>query len=246
MTKQAAMTKLRSISRPRRTAFALEPRMLFDGAAAVAVDQFQPEAPAEHDVADAAASGVAAPEVAAQAGSGSSRVLILVDERLAGDPALMAALPGDAMVRVIAAGADGLDVATEALREAAQGGSVDAVHVLSHGSAGQVQLGRSVMDSASLLRQAGPVADWGLALLLSKLAVDTATCLRCQPGVYAIGDIVHYPGKKKLILSGFHEAALAAFGAAPYIFPDKKIHMQYTTTSPKLHKVLGVESPVFD
>ena len=47
-------------------------------------------------------------------------------------------------------------------------------------------------------------------------------------------------------MSGFHEAALAAFGAAPYIFPEKKIHMQYTTTSPKLHKILGVESPVFD
>jgi thioredoxin reductase (NADPH) len=63
------------------------------------------------------------------------------------------------------------------------------------------------------------------------------------PGIFAVGDINTYPGKKKLILSGFHEAALAAFGAAPYIFPDKKIHMQYTTTSPKLHKVLGVESP---
>lgn len=160
MTKQAAMTKLRSISRPRRTAFALEPRMLFDGAAAVAVDQFQPEAPAEHDVADATASGVAAPEVAAQAGSGSSRVLILVDERLAGDPAMMAALPGDAMVRVIAAGADGLDVATEALREAAQGGSVDAVHVLSHGSAGQLSLGRDAIDTSRLTQNADQLASW--------------------------------------------------------------------------------------
>jgi hypothetical protein len=63
------------------------------------------------------------------------------------------------------------------------------------------------------------------------------------PGIFAVGDINTYPGKKKLILSGFHEAALAAFGAAPYIFPDKKIHMQYTTTSPKLHKILGVETP---
>ncbi|MCU0773222.1 MAG: NAD(P)/FAD-dependent oxidoreductase [Ideonella sp.] len=66
------------------------------------------------------------------------------------------------------------------------------------------------------------------------------------PGIFAVGDINTYPGKKKLILSGFHEAALAAFGAAPYVFPDKRIHLQYTTTSPKLHKVLGVESPVFD
>ena len=62
MTKQAAMTKLRSISRPRRAAFALEPRMLFDEAAAVAVDQFQPEVLAEHDVADVPASGFAATE----------------------------------------------------------------------------------------------------------------------------------------------------------------------------------------
>ena len=66
------------------------------------------------------------------------------------------------------------------------------------------------------------------------------------PGIFAVGDINTYPGKKKLILSGFHEAALAAFAAAPYIFPDKRIHLQYTTTSPKLHKVLGVETPVFD
>jgi thioredoxin reductase (NADPH) len=61
-----------------------------------------------------------------------------------------------------------------------------------------------------------------------------------------VGDINTYPGKKKLILSGFHEAALAAFGASPYVFPDKRVLLQYTTTSPKLHKVLGVETPNFD
>ena len=62
----------------------------------------------------------------------------------------------------------------------------------------------------------------------------------------AVGDINTYPGKKKLILSGFHEAALAAFGASRHVFPDKRVLLQYTTTSPKLHKVLGVETPVFD
>ena len=67
-----------------------------------------------------------------------------------------------------------------------------------------------------------------------------------SPKLGPVGDINVYPGKKKLILSGFHECALAAFGAAPFIFPEKKIHLQYTTTSPKLHKVLGVETPVFD
>ena len=61
-----------------------------------------------------------------------------------------------------------------------------------------------------------------------------------------VGDINTYPGKKKLILSGFHECALAAFAAMDFIFPEKKVFLQYTTTSPKLHKVLGVESPNFD
>jgi thioredoxin reductase (NADPH) len=93
----------------------------------------------------------------------------------------------------------------------------------------------------------GPIADWGLEIERKQLKVmDTEKFETNVPGIFAVGDINTYPGKKKLILSGFHEAALAAFGAAPYIFPDKKIHMQYTTTSPKLHKILGVESPVFD
>ena len=92
----------------------------------------------------------------------------------------------------------------------------------------------------------GPIAHWGLDIERKQLKVDTEKFSTNIPGIFAVGDINTYPGKKKLILSGFHECALAAFGAAPLIFPDKKIHLQYTTTSPKLHKVLGVESPVFD
>ena len=92
----------------------------------------------------------------------------------------------------------------------------------------------------------GPIAEWGLDIERKQIKVGTEKFETNVPGIFAVGDINTYPGKKKLILSGFHEAALAAFGAAPYIFPDKKIHMQYTTTSPKLHKILGVESPVFD
>jgi len=93
----------------------------------------------------------------------------------------------------------------------------------------------------------GPIAEWGLDIERRQLKVQNTEKFETNvPGIFAVGDINTYPGKKKLILSGFHEAALAAFGAAPYIFPDKKIHMQYTTTSPKLHKILGVESPVFD
>ncbi len=92
----------------------------------------------------------------------------------------------------------------------------------------------------------GPIADWGLALERKQLVVDTEKFETSVPGIFAVGDVNTYPGKKKLILSGFHEATLAAFGAAPYVFPDKRIQLQYTTASPKLHKLLGVESPTFD
>jgi len=86
----------------------------------------------------------------------------------------------------------------------------------------------------------GPIANWGLALERRAIVVDTEKFETSEPGIFAVGDINLYPGKKKLILSGFHEAALAAFGAARYVFPNKPIHLQYTTTSTKLHKVLGV------
>ncbi len=92
----------------------------------------------------------------------------------------------------------------------------------------------------------GPIAEWGLKLERKQIAVDTARFETNIPGVFAVGDINIYPGKKKLILSGFHECALAAFAAADYVFPEKRILLQYTTTSPKLHKVLGVETPHFD
>lgn len=92
----------------------------------------------------------------------------------------------------------------------------------------------------------GPIAEWGLDIERKQLKVDTEKFSTSERGIFAVGDINIYPGKKKLILSGFHECALAAFGAMPIIFPEKKVFLQYTTTSPKLHKVLGVESPVFD
>jgi thioredoxin reductase (NADPH) len=92
----------------------------------------------------------------------------------------------------------------------------------------------------------GPIAEWGLDLERKQVVVDTEKFQTSVPGIFAVGDINTYPGKKKLILSGFHEAALAAFGASPIVFPEKRVLLQYTTTSPKLHKVLGVESPVFD
>ena len=92
----------------------------------------------------------------------------------------------------------------------------------------------------------GPIADWGLDIDRKQVAVDTACFQTSTPGIYAVGDINIYPGKKKLILSGFHEAALAAFAAAAYLAPEKQIQLQYTTTSPKLHKALGVNPSTFE
>lgn len=87
----------------------------------------------------------------------------------------------------------------------------------------------------------GPIADWGLDIERRQLkVVDTEKFETNVPGIFAIGDINTYPGKKKLILSGFHEAALAAFAAAAHIFPGKKVQMQYTTTSPKIRRILGL------
>jgi len=87
----------------------------------------------------------------------------------------------------------------------------------------------------------GPITNWGLDLDRKQIVVDTEKFQTSIPGIYAVGDINAYPGKKKLILSGFHEAALAAFAAAAYLNPEKQIQLQYTTTSPKLHQALGVK-----
>jgi thioredoxin reductase (NADPH) len=92
----------------------------------------------------------------------------------------------------------------------------------------------------------GPIADWGLDIDRKQITVDTEKFQTSTPGIYAVGDINVYPGKKKLILSGFHEAALAAFAAAAYLNPEKHIQLQYTTTSPKLHKILGVNPATFE
>jgi thioredoxin reductase (NADPH) len=86
----------------------------------------------------------------------------------------------------------------------------------------------------------GPIAEWGLELDKRTIRVDTEKFETSVAGIFAIGDINSYPGKKKLILSGFHEAALAAFGIQHHLFPEKKQFLQYTTTSPIMHKRLGV------
>ncbi len=92
-----------------------------------------------------------------------------------------------------------------------------------------------------LTMKLGPVAEWGLKLNNGLIEVDTEKFQTSEPGIFAIGDINTYPGKLKLILSGFHEAALMAQAAAKVVNPDKRIVFQYTTTSTSLHKKLGVK-----
>ena len=91
-----------------------------------------------------------------------------------------------------------------------------------------------------LTMKLGPVAEFGINLHENLIPVDTEKFESSTPGVFAIGDINYYPGKLKLILSGFHEAALMAQQAFRYVFPDRKLRFQYTTASTDLHKKLGV------
>ena len=86
----------------------------------------------------------------------------------------------------------------------------------------------------------GPIAQWELAMQRKQLEVNTENFSTSMRGIFAVGDINTYPGKKKLILCGFHEATLAAFGAADIIYPDRNTPLQYTTTSTALHRLLGV------
>ena len=76
----------------------------------------------------------------------------------------------------------------------------------------------------------GPIADWGLNLDQNRIVVDPATAATSVPGIYAIGDISHYPGKLKLILSGFSEAAMAAHAIHPIVHPGEVLHFEYSTT----------------
>ena len=88
--------------------------------------------------------------------------------------------------------------------------------------------------------QLGPVADWGLDMQKKQIKVNTENFATNVPGIFAVGDVNTYPGKRKLIVSGFHEATLAAYGVAEVVYPGQKIALEYTTASPRLHKLLGV------
>jgi thioredoxin reductase (NADPH) len=87
----------------------------------------------------------------------------------------------------------------------------------------------------------GPISQWDLAMHNHQIQVDTQSFQSSVSGIYAVGDINYYPGKRKLILSGFHEAALASFAIAESLSENKRIPTLYTTTSALVHKRMGVD-----
>ena len=99
-----------------------------------------------------------------------------------------------------------------------------------------------VLALLGLSPKLGPIADWGLAMVRKQVVVDTEQFQTSVPGIHAVGDVNTYPGKRKLIVCGFHEATLAAYGAAQRLTPDRPVLQQYTTTSTRLHQLLGVAS----
>ena len=124
---------------------------------------------------------------------------------------------------------------------AGSGGELEAVTIRkSDNSVMQLACNR-MMPFFGLTMKLGPVAHWGINLEQNLIPVDTEKFQTSQPGIFAIGDINHYPGKLKLILSGFHEAALMAQAANRIVYPGKKVVFQYTTSSSSLQKKLGVK-----
>lgn len=119
-------------------------------------------------------------------------------------------------------------------------GQLHAVTIRGNDGADKVIAAERLVPFFGLTMKLGPVANWGLNLHENLVPVDTEKFETNHPGVFAIGDINTYPGKLKLILCGFHEGALAAQRAHRYIYPEKKLLFQYTTSSTSLQKKLGV------
>jgi thioredoxin reductase (NADPH) len=98
-----------------------------------------------------------------------------------------------------------------------------------------------VLGFFGLIMQLGPILEWGLNINKKTISVNTENFETNLDGIFAIGDICSYPGKLKLILSGFHEGALAARGCFKYAKPDEKLRFEFTTTSKAAQERLGVK-----
>ena len=126
------------------------------------------------------------------------------------------------------------------LQPSADGQRLEALEIAVDDEHTETLAADALLPRLGLSPKLGPIADWGLAMERKLLSVDPATLATSLDGVHAVGDICHYPGKRKLLLCGFHEATLAAFALAAWLRPEQRQLLQYTTTSPRLHELLGV------
>ncbi len=144
------------------------------------------------------------------------------------------------MRALVAAGSMDLKIGQVCELEGA-GGQLTGAHIkAADGTISRVEVD-AMLPFFGLTMKLGPVANWGFDLKDELIPVDTGTFETSKPGLFAIGDINTYPGKMKLILSGFHEAALMAQRAHHYVHPEKRLVFQYTTSSTNLQKKLGVK-----
>ncbi|MFO1116434.1 MAG: NAD(P)/FAD-dependent oxidoreductase [Beijerinckiaceae bacterium] len=145
----------------------------------------------------------------------------------------------NAMRELVAAGKMDLVIGQVGAIAGADGQLTGATIKRNDGAAHELACER-MMPFFGLTMKLGPIAAWGLNLHENLVPVDTEKFETSTPGIFAVGDINTYPGKLKLILSGFHEGALAAQKVHRYVYPDKKLTFQYTTSSTNLQKKLGV------
>jgi thioredoxin reductase (NADPH) len=131
-------------------------------------------------------------------------------------------------------------VAGQPTAVATDGDRLSALSLLDATGATQALPVDTVVVLQGLSPKLGPLADWGLALERKQVHVDLKHFQTSVPGLFAVGDVVHYPGKQRLILCGFHEATLAAAGVAGHLSPGDDGPLEYTTSSPRIHKLLGV------
>lgn len=119
-----------------------------------------------------------------------------------------------------------------------EGGMLSAVTVKPKDGEARDIACEALLPFYGLTMKLGPIANFGLRLEEERIAVDTEKFETSTPGVFCIGDMAFYPGKLKLILSGFHEAALMSHGAFHYVFPEKKLKFQHTTSAKELQKTV--------
>ena len=172
----------------------------------------------------------------AASGQCASVTLLHRNSKFKADPALEAALQqavADGRIALALGQPVGLQPSADGQRLAALEIAVDDEHT-------ETLAADALLPRLGLSPKLGPIADWGLAMERKLLSVDPATLATSLDGIHAVGDICHYPGKRKLLLCGFHEATLAAFAIAAWLRPEQRQLLQYTTTSPRLHELLGV------